>query len=150
MTALTIAALGVVFGDLGTSPLYTLKECFHGTHAIAVNPVNVMGVLSLIFWSLMVVIAIKYVFFVTRADNDGEGGVFALLAILTSAPKDPPKKIAKFLPYLTLCSGALLYSDGIITPAISVLSAVEGLKEAFPEMGFLVVPVTCVILQVIS
>jgi len=146
MAAVTIAALGVVFGDIGTSPLYALKECFHGPHAIAVNPVNVMGVLSLIVWSLVMVVAVKYVFFVTKADNDGEGGVFALLAILTGAPKVIPKKIAILLPYLAICGGALLYSDGIITPAISVLSAVEGLKEAIPEMGYLVVPITCAIL----
>ena len=147
MAALAIAALGVVYGDIGTSPLYALKECFHGPHAIAVNPVNVMGVLSLIFWSLVVVVTIKYVFFVTKADNDGEGGVFALLAILTNAAKgDPPRKIFKLLPYLALCSASLLYSDGIITPAISVLSAVEGLKEAAPETGSLVVPITCAIL----
>jgi len=147
MAALAVTALGVVFGDIGTSPLYALKECFHGPHAIAVNSVNVMGVLSLIFWSLIVVVTVKYIFFVTKADNGGEGGVFALLSILTSAgPKGPPKKIARLLPYLALCSGALLYSDGIITPAISVLSAMEGLREAVPEMGYLVVPITCAIL----
>ncbi len=147
MTAMTMAALGVVFGDIGTSPLYTLKECFHGPHAIAVTQANVMGVLSLIFWSLMVVVTVKYVFLVTKADNGGEGGIFALLGIMGNAVKAGPKnKFFKALPYLALCSGALLYSDGVITPAISVLSAVEGLKNVAPAAGHVVVPITCLIL----
>ena len=133
MAALTITALGVVYGDIGTSPLYALKECFHGPHAIAVTPTNVMGVLSLIFWSLMVVITIKYVCFVTKADDQGEGGTFALLALLRNAIKRSPRnRFFQALPYLALCSAALLYSDGIITPAISVLSAVEGLNVVTP------------------
>lgn len=151
--ALAITAMGVVFGDIGTSPLYSIKECFQGPHAIALTYGNVMGVLSLIFWSLMVVVTIKYVFFVTKADNDGAGGVFALLAIIgnflrdsdqDSAPR--PRRFVRFLPYLALVSGAFLYSDGMITPAISVLSAVEGLHEVAPAAGQVVVPITCVIL----
>lgn len=150
MAIMAITALGVVYGDIGTSPLYALKECFHGPHAIDINQVNVMGVLSLIFWSIMVVITIKYICFVTKADNQGEGGTFALLAILSSSIRNDPKsKFFKALPYLALCSAALLYSDGIITPAISVLSAVEGLKEVAPAAEHIVVPVTCVILTIL-
>ncbi len=147
LAALTITALGVVYGDIGTSPLYALKECFHGPHAIAVTPTNVMGVLSLIFWSLMVVITIKYVCFVTKADDQGEGGTFALLALLRNAIKRSPRnRFFQALPYLALCSAALLYSDGIITPAISVLSAVEGLNVVTPAAANMVVPITCAIL----
>ena len=148
MAALMITALGVVYGDIGTSPLYTLKECFHGPHAIAVNQANVLGVLSLIFWSLTVVITIKYVFFVTKADNHGEGGIFALLALLrgTMEKNSSSRRFFKILPYLALCSAAMVYSDGIITPTISVLSAVEGLNMAAPAAGEFVVPITCGIL----
>ncbi len=145
--SVTLAALGVVFGDIGTSPLYTLKECFYGPHAIAVSPANVMGILSLIFWSLMVVITIKYVLFVSRADDHGEGGTFALLALLQGAVKrSPANPFFRALPYLALCSAAFLYSDGMITPAISVLSAVEGLHMVLPAAGGMVVPLTCGIL----
>ena len=146
MAIVALAALGVVYGDIGTSPLYAMKECFHGPHAIAVTPTNVMGVLSLIFWSLTVVVTIKYVCFVTKADNSGEGGTFALLAIVNNAIKDKTSFFFRSLPYLALCSAALLYSDGIITPAISVLSAVEGLNEAAPAAKEFVVPLTCLIL----
>ncbi len=147
MAGLVITTLGVVYGDLGTSPLYALKECFHGPHAIAVNHANVMGVLSLIFWSLTIVVTVKYVFFVTKADNHGEGGTFALLALLRKAMENSPsRRFFKILPYLALCSAALVYSDGIITPTISVLSAVEGLNMALPATGPLVVPITCGVL----
>ncbi len=150
MAGLMVTALGVVYGDIGTSPLYALKECFHGPHAIAVNHVNVMGVLSLIFWSLMVVITIKYVCFVTRADDHGEGGTFALLALLRGAiERSPGSRFFRVLPYLALCSAALLYSDGIITPAISVLSAVEGLSVVTPAADEIIVPATCCILVVL-
>ncbi|SBV97138.1 putative potassium transport system protein kup 2 [uncultured delta proteobacterium] len=150
MAAVAVTALGVVFGDIGTSPLYALRECFHGPHAIAVNHVNVMGVLSLIFWSLMVVITIKYVCFVTRADHHGEGGTFALLSIVREAiEKTPDKLLFKALPFFALGSAALLYSDGIITPAVSVLSAVEGLRVATAAADPFVVPITCVILVVL-
>ncbi len=147
MAGLVITALGVVYGDIGTSPLYALKECFHGPHAIAVDYVNVMGVLSLIFWSLMVVITVKYVCFVTKADDHGEGGTFALLALLrTAIERSRGRMFFATLPYLALCSAALLYSDGIITPAISVLSAVEGLNVITPAAQDVVVPATCIIL----
>lgn len=147
MAAVTVTALGVVYGDIGTSPLYALRECFHGPHAIAVNHVNVMGVLSLIFWSLMVVITIKYVFLVTRANDHGEGGTFALLTLLRETIKKAPDKLFfRLIPFLALGSAALLYSDGFITPAVSVLSAVEGLRVATEAADPFVVPITCTIL----
>ena len=146
-SALVLAALGVVYGDIGTSPLYTLKECFSGAHALAVTAPNVLGVLSLIIWSLFAVITVKYVLFILRADNKGEGGTFALLSIVYGAVlRGRNHLFLRALPLLACVSAALLYSDGIITPAISVLSAVEGLKEAAPELDFLVLPLTCGIL----
>lgn len=142
--ALSVGALGVVYGDIGTSPLYAIKECFHGMHAISVTPDNVLGVLSLIFWSLTMVITIKYVLFITKADNRGEGGIFALLELL---PKNiGSKRLQALLAFLALFGAALLYGDGVITPAISVLSAVEGLNVATHAAEPLVVPITCLIL----
>jgi KUP system potassium uptake protein len=142
--ALTLGALGVVYGDIGTSPLYAIKECFHGTHAIAVSPENVLGVLSLIFWSLTMVITVKYVLFITAADNRGEGGIFALLELL---PKDTGHRhVRTILSTLAICGAGLLYGDGVITPAISVLSAVEGLNVATTAAEPLVVPITCIVL----
>ena len=147
MAAMAVTALGVVFGDIGTSPLYALRECFHGPHAIAVNHVNVMGVLSLIFWSIMVVITIKYVCFVTKADDHGEGGTFAMLSVLRKSIESAPGTLFfRALPFLALGSAALLYSDGIITPAVSILSAVEGLNVATTAAEPFVVPITCAIL----
>lgn len=143
-TALSMGALGVVYGDIGTSPLYAIKECFHGMHAIAVTPENVFGVLSLIFWSLTMVITVKYVLFITAADNRGEGGIFALMELL---PRDVGHRhLRAGLSFLALCGAALLYGDGVITPAISVLSAVEGLNVATDAAEPLVLPITCVIL----
>ncbi|OLN26768.1 Kup system potassium uptake protein [Desulfovibrio sp. DV] len=142
--ALSLGALGVVYGDIGTSPLYAIKECFHGIHAISVTPGNVLGVLSLIFWSLTMVITVKYILFITAADNRGEGGIFALIELL---PKDTGHRhVRTILAFLGLCGAALLYGDGIITPAISVLSAVEGLNVATDAAAPLVVPITCLIL----
>ncbi len=142
--ALSLTALGVVFGDIGTSPLYAMKECFHGMHAITPSPQNILGVLSLIFWSLTMVITIKYVLFILAADNKGEGGIFALIELL---PKDlGHRRVQAFLAFLGLCGAGLLYGDGVITPAISVLSAVEGLNVATRAAEPLVVPITCVIL----
>jgi KUP system potassium uptake protein len=142
--ALSLGALGVVYGDIGTSPLYAIKECFHGMHAIGVTPENVLGVLSLIFWSLTMVITVKYVLFITRADNRGEGGIFALLEML---PKDVGgKRLRPSLAFLALFGAALLYGDGVITPAISVLSAVEGLNVATDAAEPLILPITCLIL----
>ncbi|OGQ99899.1 MAG: potassium transporter Kup [Deltaproteobacteria bacterium RIFOXYD12_FULL_50_9] len=143
--SLALAALGVIYGDIGTSPLYAVKECFHGLHAIALTEANVMGVLSLVFWSLTVVVSVKYVQFIMLADNNGEGGIFALLALMGS-PKDKPRKRIGFLALLAIFGAALLYGDGVITPAISVLSAVEGLNMATEAASRFVVPITCIIL----
>jgi KUP system potassium uptake protein len=143
--ALALAALGIVYGDIGTSPLYAIKECFHGAHAIGATEGNILGVLSLVFWSLSIVVALKYLTFIMRADNHGEGGIFALLALV---PPDQRLKarLRGFVVLLAVFSAALLYGDGIITPAISVLSAVEGLGVATDAMDRYVVPITCGIL----
>ncbi|MGL4608718.1 MAG: potassium transporter Kup [Trueperaceae bacterium] len=144
LAALSLGALGVVYGDIGTSPLYALRESLEG-HGLAANPTNVLGVLSLIFWSLVLVISIKYLIFVMRADNDGEGGILALTALLM------PSKLVRgggrwFLISLGLFGTALLYGDGIITPAISVLSAVEGLKIVTMAFEPYIIPIAVVIL----
>lgn len=142
---LSLGALGVVYGDIGTSPLYALRECFHGPHAIQPTAANVLGVLSLIFWSLVIVISIKYLVFVLRADNQGEGGILSLAALAT--PIKPSGRTEKiFLIALGTFGAALLYGDGIITPAISVLGAMEGLSVATPQLTRFVVPLTIGIL----
>ncbi len=126
---LTLGALGVVYGDIGTSPLYALRECFHGAHGVAATHENVLGVLSLIFWSLTLIISVKYLIFVMRADNKGEGGILALMALVSQSPvakRGQPRGLIA----LGLFGAALLYGDGMITPAISVLGAVEGLNIA--------------------
>jgi len=142
---LSLSALGIVYGDIGTSPLYALRECFYGHHSIIANQDNVLGVLSLIFWSLIIIISIKYVIIVMRADNDGEGGI---LALMTLARPSESKKGWKYFLILTLglFGAALLYGDGIITPAISVLSAVEGLTIATPFFDPYIIPLTIFIL----
>jgi KUP system potassium uptake protein len=126
---LTIGVLGIVFGDIGTSPLYALRVCFTGASGIAVTQQNVFGVLSLILWSLILVVSVKYLIIILRADNEGEGGILALMALVL-----PKKKSRKYFLILSmgLFGSALLYGDGMITPAISVLSAVEGLQVATP------------------
>jgi KUP system potassium uptake protein len=138
---LVLAALGVVFGDIGTSPLYALRECFAGSHAIPVTETNVFGVLSLIFWSLVITVSVKYLLFVMRADNGGEGGILALVALVRGAANTRIVLIS-----IGLFGAALLYGDGMITPAISVLSAVEGLSVATHAFEPYVVPITVVIL----
>jgi KUP system potassium uptake protein len=143
--ALTLAALGVVFGDIGTSPLYALRECFHGAHAVPPTHDNVLGVLSLIFWALVLVISVKYISYVMRANNHGEGGILALLALIPTNYRDPQSR--GVLTALGLFGAALLYGDGVITPAISVLGAVEGLSTATPALTPYVVPLTIVILM---
>ncbi|MGB4852631.1 MAG: potassium transporter Kup [Ignavibacteria bacterium] len=142
---LSLSALGIVYGDIGTSPLYALRECFHGPHSIVPSEGNVLGVLSLIFWSLIIIISIKYVIIVMRADNDGEGGILALMSLVSSAEKKSGFKYI-FITTLGLFGAALLYGDGIITPAISVLSAVEGLKIATPFFNPYIIPLTVIIL----
>jgi KUP system potassium uptake protein len=128
---LALAALGVVYGDIGTSPLYAFRECFAGDHhRLAPTPLNVLGVLSLVFWSLTLIVSIKYLVFVLRADNQGEGGILALATLLVPRGKGTPRRGLVIL--LGLFGAAFLYADGMITPAISVLSAVEGLQFAAP------------------
>jgi KUP system potassium uptake protein len=140
---LSLGALGVVYGDIGTSPLYALRECFHGVYAVPASEANVLGVLSLVFWSLVLVISIKYLAFVLRADNRGEGGILALVAL--AVPREAGAR-SRWLALLGLFGASLLYGDGVITPAISVLSAIEGLEVAAPALGRFVVPVTLAIL----
>jgi KUP system potassium uptake protein len=140
MAALALGAVGVVYGDIGTSPLYTLKEVF-GEHGVAATPANVLGALSLVFWSLIIVVSIKYVLFIMRADNKGEGGIMALLALAQRSARQAPR-LRLTIIMLGLFGAALFYGDGVITPAISVLSAVEGLKVAAPALEPWVVPIT--------
>lgn len=145
LAILSLTALGIVYGDIGTSPLYAMRECFHGPHAIAATPDNIFGVLSLIFWALIIIISIKYCIFVLRADNHGEGGILALTALATPI-KILSKSERRALVVLGIFGAALLYGDGIITPAISVLGAVEGLNVATPLFAPYVVPVTIAII----
>ena len=142
----TLMALGVVYGDIGTSPLYTIRECFYGTHGVAVTHENVLGVLSLVLYALVIVISIKYIALVMRADNQGEGGILALTALLPLRQKDTLGAVTPVLIALGIFGAALLYGDGMITPAISVLSAVEGLQVATPLFEPYVVPISVVIL----
>jgi KUP system potassium uptake protein len=135
---LVLAALGVVFGDIGTSPLYALRECFNPDHGIAVTHDNVLGLLSLILWSLVLIISVKYVTFVLRADNRGEGGVLALSTLLSSASTN--WKLWTPVSAVGLFGAALFFGDGFITPAISVLSAMEGLRVATPQLEHFVLP----------
>jgi KUP system potassium uptake protein len=139
------AVLGIVYGDIGTSPLYALRESFHGTNPIDPTPANVLGILSLIFWSLVIVISLKYLLVVMRVDNRGEGGIIALTALLkVQGPANGLR--SNYMMLFGLFGAALLYGDGTITPAISVLSAVEGLVVAAPVFTPYIVPITIVIL----
>jgi KUP system potassium uptake protein len=142
-TKLAVAALGVVFGDIGTSPLYAFRESFVGLHRLPVDTVHVMGVLSLIFWALILVVTVKYVGITMRADNDGEGGSFALLALIRRKARDP--RVIPFVSMAALLATALFYGDAVITPAISILSAVEGLTLASPDFSVAILPVTVII-----
>src|SRR3954468_7384628 len=145
LAALSLAALGVVYGDIGTSPIYAMRESLHGVHGVAATTSNVLGLLSLILWALILVISIKYLVFVMRADNGGEGGMIALTALVS--PTTPGGGIRRrALVLLGLFGASLLYGDGMITPAISVLSAVEGLEVITPVFVPYVVPATVVIL----
>ncbi|MEN9816183.1 MAG: putative potassium transport system protein Kup, partial [Gemmatimonadota bacterium] len=146
LAILTLTALGVVYGDIGTSPLYSIKECFSPIYGLAPTRENVFGILSLIVWALTLVITVKYVSYVLRADNRGEGGTFALLALIV--PRDGTKLQRRqvTLILLALFGASLLYGDGIITPAMSVLGALEGLQVATPALAHFVVPLTIVIL----
>lgn len=141
---LSLGALGVVYGDIGTSPLYTLKECFSPAHGLPLTNGNILGILSLVFWSLMLVVILKYILFILRADNQGEGGIMSLLSLII-----PETKSARILAptiILGLLGTSLLLADGIITPAITVLGAVEGLEIASPEIKNFIIPVSVAIL----
>jgi KUP system potassium uptake protein len=144
--ALTIAALGVVFGDLGTSPLYTLQECVAGDHGVEPSEANLLGVLSLILWSLILVVTVKYLAVLMRADNRGEGGILALLALISPQRRAPAVGKIGTVALLALAGSALLFGDGIITPAISVLSAVEGLGTVTHAFDPYIVPASALIL----
>lgn len=143
--ALALGALGVVYGDIGTSPLYTMHAVFSGSHPLAVTSFNVLSILSLIFWSLVFVLSVKYVAFIMRADNRGEGGIMALMALALRTTEDNPAK-GKWIVTLGILGAALFAGDAVITPAISVLSAVEGLEIAAPAMKSYVIPITLAIL----
>jgi KUP system potassium uptake protein len=143
--ALTIAALGVVYGDIGTSPLYAVKETFNPAHGIALETANIVGGISAIFWALMIVVSIKYVLLIMRADNKGEGGIMALLALAGSATRNHPRRHL-FVVMAGITGAALFYGDAVLTPAISVLSAVEGLEVKTTAFKPYVVPIAVVVL----
>ncbi len=142
---LVVGAIGVVFGDIGTSPLYTIREAFSPHYGLVANHETVLGVLSLVFWALMVVVTVKYVTIIMRADNEGEGGIMALMAL---AQRSLPKgsKSAYGVGILGVFGASLFFGDGVITPAISVLSAVEGLEVAAPQLDHWIVPIAVVVL----
>ncbi len=148
LLSLALLALGIVYGDIGTSPLYALRECFYGTHPVAVTQANVYGVLSLIFWSLVIVVTIKYHVYVLRFDNRGEGGILALMGLI-GRDKARHAAIRTTLLVIGVFGASLLYGDGMITPAISVLSAIEGLEVATPFFKPYVIPITIVILIIL-
>ena len=143
--ALALAALGVVYGDIGTSPLYTMKEVFAGNHPIPLTPDNILGILSLILWSLIVIVSIKYVVFIMRADNRGEGGIMALIALALHNARGNPRRM-RIITVVGLLGAGMFYGDGMVTPAISVLSALEGLQVAAPAFSHFVIPATLLVL----
>ena len=138
--ALTLGAIGVVYGDIGTSPLYTVKEIFLPATGVALTTANLIGAVSTIFWALMLIVTLKYVILILRADNRGEGGALALTALAAQAERDRPR-LRQFLLLMGLFGATLFYGDSIITPAISVLGAVEGLEMATPLLQPFVVPI---------
>ena len=145
MAGLVVGAIGVVFGDIGTSPLYTVREAFSPNYGLIANHDTVLGVLSMIFWALMLVVTIKYVTIIMRADNDGEGGIMALMALAQRCfPKD--SRTGYMVGILGILGASLFFGDGVITPAISVLSAVEGLEVVAPSMHDWIVPITVLVL----
>ncbi len=145
LAALALAALGVVYGDIGTSPLYAVKEVFAGNHPIPVTEANIYGSLSLFFWALIIVVSVKYVTFIMRADNRGEGGIMALIALALRDVQSKPKQ-ARVVMIVGVLGAAMFYGDGMVTPAISVLSAVEGLEVATPAFKPFVIPITLIVL----
>src|SRR5262249_22750301 len=150
LLVLSLTALGVVYGDIGTSPLYSIKEAFKPSYGLAMSVENVNGLLSLIAWVLVLIVSVKYVAFILRADNRGEGGVLALLAlILQRQHRAGEARERGLLIALGLFGGAFLYGDGVITPAISVLGAVEGLEVASPGLGSFVIPISFIIIALL-
>jgi KUP system potassium uptake protein len=147
LASLTLGALGVVYGDIGTSPLYALREVFATKHATLSEP-DILGVLSLVFWTLTIIVSLKYVTLIMRADNNGEGGTMALMALSSQATRELPR-LRGALIVMGILGAALFYGDGVITPAISVLSAVEGLEVATPAFKTYVVPITLVVLTLL-
>ena len=149
--ALVVGALGVVFGDIGTSPIYTIQTVFNPTdpHPVPISTANVYGVVSLIFWSVMIIVTLTYVTLVMRADNDGEGGIMALITMLRRWGPARGRRTVAALAALGLFGAALFFGDSMITPAISVLSAVEGLKVIEPGLEAWIVPITAVIIVVL-
>jgi KUP system potassium uptake protein len=145
MLPLMVGAIGVVYGDIGTSPLYAMKETFSGVHGLAPEPQNILGILSLVFWALAIVVSLKYVLFMMRADNKGEGGIMALIALTRRIARANPN-LRWLLAVLGLFGAALFYGDGMITPAISVLSAVEGLAIPAPALESWIIPLALMIL----
>ena len=144
---LALVALGVVYGDIGTSPLYAIRECFHGPHAVPVTPGNVLGVLSMVLWTLLLIVTVKYVLVLLHADNRGEGGILALTTLVTDPrPRSFRWRQGSVLLMLGLFAAALLYGDGVITPAISVLSAIEGIEVVTPAVAPWVMPIALVVL----
>src|SRR5258706_8302420 len=146
LARLSLLALGVVYGDIGTSPLYALREAFHGQHGIPGTPGNVLGVLSVIFWSLLLIVTVKYHVVIIRADNKGEGGVLALVAVVNGSRVMRGMTPRRLMIVLGIFGAALLYADGALTPAISVLSAVEGLEIVTPALQHWVIWITLAIL----
>ncbi len=142
---MVIGAIGVVFGDIGTSPLYTLQEAFSGAHGMPPHPFNILGVLSLIVWTLVIVVAVKYLTLIMRADNKGEGGIMAMMALAQRATRDHPRT-RRLVVLAAVLGAALFFGDGVITPSISVLSAVEGLEVAAPQLSHWIVPLTVLVL----
>ncbi|MCX7169673.1 MAG: KUP/HAK/KT family potassium transporter, partial [Proteobacteria bacterium] len=141
LAGMSLAAMGVVYGDIGTSPLYTMREVFSGPHAVDVTPENLLGILSLVFWALTITVSLKYVMFITRADNRGEGGIMALTA-LASRKAGASARMLWWISVLGIFGAALFYGDAVITPAMTVLSAIEGLEVATPLFKPYVVPIT--------
>ncbi|HET7560997.1 MAG TPA: potassium transporter Kup [Rhodanobacteraceae bacterium] len=142
---MVIGAIGVVFGDIGTSPLYTMSEAFSGPHGMAPHPFNILGVLSLVVWTLVIVVAVKYITLIMRADNKGEGGIMAMMALAQRATRDHPHT-RKLVALAAVLGAALFFGDGVITPSITTLSAIEGLEVAAPQLAHWVVPLTVLVL----
>jgi KUP system potassium uptake protein len=148
LAVLALGALGVVYGDIGTSPLYAMKEVFAGNHPIPVTEANIFGSLSLFFWALIIIVSIKYVIFIMRADNRGEGGVMAMIALALHDAQDKPFQM-KMIMIVGILGAAMFYGDGMVTPAMSVLSAVEGLEVVTPTFKPFVIPITMIVLFIL-